>query len=139
MKRLTILLILEILLVACNAPRPVNTPTALLNANPAPISTSTPTKIPTDTPTLIPSPSPSPSPTPAYPQEGYGPSDFPPNINPLTGLSVTNASLLQRRPLAIKVNIVPLTASSLMAARITGLTPACCILTTVTGLSSRGA
>ncbi|MEJ2262884.1 MAG: DUF3048 domain-containing protein [Anaerolineales bacterium] len=111
MKRLTILLILEILLVACNAPRPVNTPTALLNANPAPISTSTPTKIPTDTPTLIPSPSPSPSPTPAYPQEGYGPSDFPPNINPLTGLSVTNASLLQRRPLAIKVNIVPRTST----------------------------
>ena len=111
MKRLTILLILEILLVACNAPRPVNTPTALLNANPAPISTSTPTKIPTGTPTLIPSPSPSPSPTPAYPQEGYGPSDFPPNINPLTGLSVTNASLLQRRPLAIKVNIVPRTST----------------------------
>ena len=111
MKRLTILLILEILLVACNAPRPVNTPTALLNANPAPISTSTPTKIPTDTPTLIPSPSPSPSPTPAYPQEGYGPNDFPPNINPLTGLSVTNASLLQRRPLAIKVNIVPRTST----------------------------
>lgn len=111
MKRLTAPILLVIVLAACNAPQPVKTPAVVANANPDPISTPTPTEIPTQTPTLAPSPSPAPSPTPAYPEEGYGPSDFPPNINPLTGLYVTGTGLLQRRPLAIKVNIVPRTST----------------------------
>jgi hypothetical protein len=42
-----------------------------------------------------------------YPPEGYGPDHFPEDINPLTGLRVSDPSLLDRRPLGIKVNIVP--------------------------------
>lgn len=113
MKRFTTLLILGIALTACStrSPQPVNTPTILPNANLESTSTSTPKPVPTETPTLTPSPSPSPTPTPDYPEEGYGPSNFPPDINSLTGLHVTDTSLLQRRPLGIKVNIVPRTST----------------------------
>ena len=47
-----------------------------------------------------------PTPTPGYPDEGYGPTDFPANINPLTGLSA-NPSMLDRRPMLIKVSNLP--------------------------------
>lgn len=42
-----------------------------------------------------------------YPAEGYGPINFPPNINPLTGLPVVDSALLNRRPLAIKISNGP--------------------------------
>ncbi|MEK6220949.1 MAG: DUF3048 domain-containing protein [Chloroflexota bacterium] len=44
------------------------------------------------------------SPTP-YP--GKGPYEFDDNINPLTGLRVNDASLLERRPVAFKINNYP--------------------------------
>ena len=34
-----------------------------------------------------------------------GPHSYPPDVNPLTGLPVANATVLQRRPIAIKVSI----------------------------------
>jgi hypothetical protein len=37
----------------------------------------------------------------------YGPTNFSPNINPLTGLPVADPSLLERRPLAIKIQLYP--------------------------------
>ncbi len=51
----------------------------------------------------------SPEPTPsAAPAEGaYGPRDFPPDVNPLTGLKVDSPALLERRPVAIKVSNAP--------------------------------
>lgn len=59
--------------------------------------------------TIIPSPT-QPSvyltPTPGYPEEGFGPFDFPIDINPLTGLS-TDPALLDRRPMLIKVSNLP--------------------------------
>ena len=46
------------------------------------------------------------TPTPGYPAEGFGPYDFPVDINPLTGLS-TDPQWLDRRPLIIKVSNLP--------------------------------
>ncbi|MDK1079962.1 MAG: DUF3048 domain-containing protein [Anaerolineae bacterium] len=46
------------------------------------------------------------TPTPGYPQAGFGPTNFPIDINPLTGLS-TNPYALDRRPLLIKVSNLP--------------------------------
>ena len=37
----------------------------------------------------------------------YGPENFPADVDPLTGLVVANPKLLERRPVAVKVNIVP--------------------------------
>ncbi len=62
-------------------------------------STATPTPIP-PTPTQTPIPL-------VYP---VGPSGFPSNVDPLTGLVVSDPSLLDRRPLAIKVSNFPRTA-----------------------------
>ncbi len=38
---------------------------------------------------------------------GVGPSNFPPGVNPLTGLTVSDPSLLERRPMVIKVTNFP--------------------------------
>jgi hypothetical protein len=68
---------------------------------------------PTDPPTLI-TPSNTPIPqtpttfnTPLPVTQTYGPTGFPQNINPLTGLEVENPNLLERRPMAVKVQIFP--------------------------------
>lgn len=87
-----------------------------LPASPSPTRTPAPTRTPTLTPapteTRQPTATPEPSPTatlflalnlPA----NYGPSYYPPGINPLTGLSVSDLNLLQRRPLAIKITNFP--------------------------------
>ncbi len=97
------------LLVACN---PAATPTTTL-----PTSTSVPATatalLPdpaTATPTLTPTPlPPTATPTPAYPEAGYGPTDFPEGINPLTGLEVEDPTLLDRRPIVVKVENLPRT------------------------------
>ena len=44
---------------------------------------------------------------PDYPPEGYGPTDFPVDVNPLTGLKVNNPQLLERRPIMVKVSNLP--------------------------------
>ncbi|MFL7869912.1 MAG: DUF3048 domain-containing protein [Anaerolineales bacterium] len=69
------------------------------------------------TPTITPLPLPSATatetqpyvyltPTPGYPEDGFGPFNFPTDINPLTGLS-TDPAILDRRPLLIKVSNLP--------------------------------
>ena len=89
--------LISVALAACGsatpAPSPTPTPTEI------PTITETPTPLPTDTPTLVP--------TPLYPLEGYGPSNFPSDVDPLTGLQVANPALLDRRPLLIKVSNLP--------------------------------
>ena len=68
---------------------------------------------PTETPVISVTPPPSnitllPQPSPTlYPSEGYGPSNFPADVNPLTGLQVANPALLDRRPLLVKVSNLP--------------------------------
>lgn len=66
---------------------------------------------PTPAPTSTPAPAMESSSLPiSYPSTGYGPNNFPPDINPLTGLSVDDQTLLDRRPIAIKTTLFPRSA-----------------------------
>jgi len=99
MKKLLYALVsLSVLLSACGL-APAATPTATPSPTAAPTITDTPTATLTSTPTF--------TPTPSYPTEGYGPSNFPADVDPLTGLKVTAPALLQRRPMVIKVQNLP--------------------------------
>jgi len=100
MKKLFYVIVsLSILLAACGPTAPAATPTPPPTYTPPAVS-ATP-QPPTATPT------PQPSPTPLYPPEGYGPSNFPSNVDPLTGLQVADPTLLDRRPMLIKVSNLP--------------------------------
>jgi hypothetical protein len=101
-----LILLLTLVLVSCgdNEPSPTPLPTETLQETSLPQETAhTSTPTPSPTPTITPTP----SPTPPYPPEGVGPVNFPENINPLTGQYVSDAELLERRPVAVKINIVP--------------------------------
>ena len=87
--------LISVVLAACGQAVPAASPTP----TETPTITETPTPLPTDTPT--------PQPTLSYPPEGYGPSNFPSGVDPLTGLQVANPALLDRRPLLIKVSNLP--------------------------------
>jgi len=95
-KLLYVFVSLSVLLAACgpaaSATGPAPTEIPVASATPRP-------------PTVTPSPQS--SPTPLYPSEGYGPANFPLNVNPLTGLQVADPTLLDRRPLLIKVSNLP--------------------------------
>jgi len=99
-KLLVVLIFLSVLLAACGS-TPTATPYPTATSTEMPTITETPTPLPTDTPTL--------EPTPSYPLEGYGPSNFPSDVDPLTGLKVANPALLDRRPMVIKVQNIPRT------------------------------
>ncbi len=71
-----------------------STPTRTRRATGTP-ATATRTRTPTPTRTA------SATPTPA------GGPDFPPNVNPLTGLEVSDPSVLERAPLAVKISNAP--------------------------------
>jgi hypothetical protein len=95
-KLLYVLVFLSMVLSACGlAPTAAPTPTV----TETPTIAETPTPLPTDTPTI--------TPTPLYPSAGYGPTNFPPDVDPLTGLKVTDPTLLERRPMVIKVANLP--------------------------------
>ena len=110
MRKVLFVVLLSLLLLAgCSifqpAPEPTATPTRVPPTD-TQTPSATPTQVPpTETPTATLSPTP--SPTPDYPAEGYGPTGFPDEINPLTGLPVDDESLLERRPLAIKIQLFP--------------------------------
>ena len=95
-KLLYVFLSLSVLLAACGPTAPVTGPTP----TETPVASATP-QPPTATP------SPQPSPTVLYPPEGYGPSNFPSNVDPLTGMQAADPTLLDRRPLLIKVQNLP--------------------------------
>ena len=80
-------------IVATEAPA---TPTALQPIPATATSTPTPTEVP-----------PTPPPTIAYPIVGYGPGNFPTDVNPLTGLEMEDPSILDRRPVLVKVQNLP--------------------------------
>lgn len=87
-------------LTGCATPAPVATPT--VTRTPAPVATATqpaPTATHTPTPTRTPTVSPTPEEVVVTP--------FPPDVNPLTGLKVADAALLDRIPIAIKVSNSP--------------------------------
>ena len=106
-------LIVCVALVACSGSATVSTPAPLTPSLPTvPVVATTPTApasvnevTPTSasaaaTPELLSSATPE-----ALAQ--VGPDNFPPDVNPLTGLKVSDVSLLERRPLAIKVSEFP--------------------------------
>jgi hypothetical protein len=102
-KVLWITLLVALALSACGPngfiTQPTNTPSATPLPSSTPFPTDTPTPTATNTPTL--------TATPPYPSEGYGPTGFPAEVNPLTGLRVADPTLLNRLPLAIKVSNLP--------------------------------
>jgi len=61
----------------------------------------------TATPAATPTPAPPALPTPTPYTYTYGPFYFPPDVNPLTGLPVQQRTLLERRPIVIKVTNFP--------------------------------
>ena len=112
MKKLVISIVFGWALAACTwfGPSPteaISAPTATIR-----IATATPTKTATPIPpTETATPTVTPTATPSYPEEGYGPQNFPDNVNPLTGEVLSSTSSLARRPVAVKINIVPRTGS----------------------------
>ena len=72
----------------------------------APASILPPTSFETSTPVASPTSLATPTPQADYPLAGYGP-QFPPDVNPLTGLKLADPALLNRRPLAIKISNEP--------------------------------
>ena len=101
MKRTFILLLLVFVLAGCGTVAPIEP--ELPTQTPSATLTATLTGTPTVTPTV----SLTPLPTRDYPADGYGPKDFPANVNPLTGLKVENPALLERRPMIVKVANLP--------------------------------
>ena len=93
-----VLILLAVVLCACG-------PAATAAVTPMATATETVTRKPS--PTALPTITPSPTLTPLFPVEGYGPSNFPADVDPLTGLKIANPSLLQRRPMLIKVSNLP--------------------------------
>lgn len=65
--------------------------------------------IPTDTPVPSETPLPTETPTPTPPPVVYpvGPVDFPEDVNPLTGLAVDDPTILDRRPVFVRVANFP--------------------------------
>jgi hypothetical protein len=104
MKKIWIFLLLAFFVAACATSAPI-TPAA--TGTSLPILTPTPTLTLTLTMTLTPVPGVTLSATPDYPAGGYGPSNFPANIDPLTGLKVANPPVLDRRPIIVKVANLP--------------------------------
>lgn len=98
MKNTFVVVLFVLILSACGKSDRSPTP----DGEPIATSTLTPTVV-------LPSPTGTPTPTATfqYPPEGLGPDNFPLDVNPLTGLIVSDPSLLERRPLMIKVSNLP--------------------------------
>ena len=94
-------LLMAALLAACASARPTATspaPATATVASTSPAPALTPTRA-FPGPTVI-------APTPELPTQ-LGPDNFPPDVNPLTGLTVADPAILNRRPLAVKVAEFP--------------------------------
>ena len=107
MKRpIKLILLLILLAIACNfSPPPTSAPTP----PPTPVSEPEPAATFTEVPATPTNPAPTEttvveaSPVPV----AYGPTGFPADVSPLTGLKVSDPALLERRPVAVKVQMFP--------------------------------
>ncbi|MBW6472462.1 MAG: DUF3048 domain-containing protein [Anaerolineaceae bacterium] len=108
MKKFFVAVIFLVFLSLITACQSTSVPTEVVETpvlpSPTPLQPEPATPTPTFTVTPLP---PTATPTPAYPEEGYGPTNFPEVVNPLTGLEVEDPSLLNRRPIVIKVQNLP--------------------------------
>ena len=106
-KLIHLFVLLSLTLTACGSLAPVATPIpplasatpAALTGSPVPAVSQVPTTGATSTSTLVPTPV----------NQAVGPTNFPAGVNPLTGLQVPDPSLLERRPLLVKVSNLPRT------------------------------
>lgn len=99
-KIVTLLLLLSLGMSACQAATP--DPAVVKQTMQAAVAltlTAAPTLTPIPTSTSTPTPTASPTPVTVV----YGPTNFPENINPLTGLQVEDPAILDRRPVMMKV------------------------------------
>ncbi len=95
-----------VLILAClSACRPAASTAAGMSASPTPAA-SLPPAVPTLTPTA------SPTPQPRFPPRPSGPEreDFPPGLNPLTGLAVQDPAALDQPAVLISISNMPVTA-----------------------------
>ncbi len=114
-KRLILALFLMIILGACGSGTPTLPPTQDVYPTALPVSSSeatqpggaTETVIRTTAPIQTNTPGPSLTPDAAQPPDEVGPTNFPPGVNPLTGLMVSDSSRLERHPIAVKVSNYP--------------------------------
>jgi hypothetical protein len=103
-----LILLLVVSLGACQTAEPTTAPaepTSPPTATKAPSATNTATLVPSATPTNTPEPTQTPVPT-ATPASS-GPDNFAANVNPLTGLTVDDPSVLERNPVMVKVSNFP--------------------------------
>ena len=106
-KLIHLFVLLSLTLTACGSLAPVATPIppvasatpAAPTGSPVPAVSQVPTTGATSTSTLVPTPV----------NQAVGPTNFPAGVNPLTGLQVPDPSLLERRPLLVKVSNLPRT------------------------------
>src|ERR1041384_903665 len=96
MRHKTFSIALLLCLTACSSATPIASSLPTANRQP-PTATPAPT-LPAPTTVVI---------TPAEGPTQYGPDNFPSDVNPLTGLKVADVSVLERRPLAVKVSEFP--------------------------------
>ena len=101
----TVILLLGLLLSACQPAVPTEIPGLELTVQSAVDATRTAAPTATSTPTATNTPEPTFTPTPSRIQ--YGPTAFPENVNPLTGLVVSDPAILNRRPVMVKVANFP--------------------------------
>lgn len=102
--RIAALTAVGMVVAACQPPAaPSPSPIAEL-----PTDAPTATVAPTQTPELPPTPTATPEPTATpLPPGVIGPDSYPADVNPLTGLTVEDPSVLERRPLLIKISNAP--------------------------------
>ncbi|MEJ2149383.1 MAG: DUF3048 domain-containing protein [Chloroflexota bacterium] len=102
---LAALVVVTVLGAGCQAAAAQEPPTPQPTYTPLPTQTPLPTftPLPSPTPTAAPSATPTPPPAPQV----IGPESYPGNVNPLTGLAVDDPSVLQRRPLLVKISNAP--------------------------------
>jgi len=85
----------------------VGTPESTIEPSPLPSPTIAKTAT-TEEATAEPEPSPTPSPAPtALPEGWYGPGNYPKNMDPLTGEIYEDPTVIDRRPIAIKISNYP--------------------------------
>lgn len=108
---LVVFLVGIVMVSACSPalPTPDVQPTSVVVNQPEATATAvppSPSPAPSATPTSEP-PTPTSSPTHTETPQPYGPDNFPAGMNPLTGLRVSDAKLLERRPMVVKIQLFP--------------------------------
>src|SRR5262249_40987630 len=89
-------------LAACSATSTASTPTPTVEATRITANTQSATDVPLPTQTALPTATNTP-----LPPGIIGPDSYPENVDPLTGLVVDDPSVLNRRPLLVKISNAP--------------------------------